>query len=614
MKKNHILLTAAAICALAACSKVAEQEIPAENTPADEPQVTEWTYISALGGEENVDGSSKASINGTTAAFTWNTGDKIAVYSGDKFYFSQGLDASYNGTNDAEFAFAGSINADRKFFAVYPASLVSENSSCSDNSISISLPGSYKYSEVKNDLSPTPMIAANAPDGSLAFKSICALVRVHVLCVPKDAYTIRITFPGKKVHGEFTLSNFSIGADGVATTTTDGNDDTITITDLGISTFSGINNGPTINVPIPIGVASSQEYLYIRVGAYDSMGNKINSIDTPLKVVSSVPTNWAPGRLTSRKVTAKLPYFTTNGKTNKRVVLAPGNLVATLTVKPTSDTNPTGDVTNWRFAEHQYDALGDYSGNKFQNVGDDIDLFAWIGASATYDYESDSNTNAKYGILYPVSDRTVFCGNVNAEKIKYNWADIFNGVTYPAGTWRLPNNDREGGDSANEWNRIASTRTPEGGSSSYVSAKATIKNGDDVVARGLILFPNNYTHPYGVKTLVNYTRAAMPASHWADNEITLTEWDILEKVGGCAFLPVTSARWRNSGSNTSDYFGDLAYWNDYATSTTHAGAMMVSDADYCAKSLLGNGSTNFSGAKSCDRRNGCAVRLIRDVD
>ena len=604
MKKYLFIIAAAAMCMLAACSKEKEQIISEENVPAVK-HLPGWTYISALAGDE----SGKASIDGTSAAFSWNTGDRIAVFSGSTYHLSDALASNFDGTNSAEFAFDGDIEADRANFAIYPASLVLDGTSVrtgcegdyTADYLTIMLPGSYTLAEVQDNVSPTPMIAVNAPGSGLSFKSVCALVRISVKNVPKDAACLKVCFPGKRVQGYFSLENFVAGTDGVIVEpSSDEGDDTITITDLGISSFTDL----VVNVPVPTGVASSQEYLYVRVGAYDSTDHKINSIDTPLKVSSSIPTAWAPGRLASKKVTAKLPYFTCNTSTKKKVVLAPGNLQATIVTKPTSTTNPVGAGDNWRFAEHQYDALGDCSGNKFGNVGETIDLFAWIGTSATYSFAD----NEKYGLLWPGAAAT-YRGDQKSEAIKFSWADLFNGVSYPVNTWRLPKYD--GG----EWARIANTRIS---GDNYVSAKATIKDGEDIIARGLIIFPDEYTHPYGVKDIVSHTRDAAPASKYSDNIISLVEWDILEKVGGCAFLPVTSTRERVSEGGkyiiyTNIKYGDGVYWTDTGSSSAggSANALIISDYDYCTASYS---SASRIENKSVNRYNGCAVRLIRDVN
>lgn len=613
MKKLYIF-SAVLLVVAAACS---QENVPAadesqaqsqEVQPVDEP--VKVTYIEAY-----FDDGTKASIGGGGGAFSWSVGDKIAVYTADGYKMSDALEAA---ASSATFSFSGSNafeDAGRTDLAVFPASMVFDGESVrsgsasnhTTSSLTITLPASYTLAQAQDNETPRPMIATNTPGSGLAFKSICALVRVTVNNLPKDTYSLKVSFPGKKVQGDFTLGDLTVGTSGVVTASTAGEDDTVTITDLGISEFT---TSLVVNVPVPMGVASSQEYLYVRVGAYDSTNHKINSIDTPIKVEESVPTAWAPGRTAGKKVTATLPYFLTNDKTKKKIVFAPGNLQGTITAKPTSDSDKYGAAGSWRFASHQYDALGDCSGNKFGAVGQDLDLFSWIGASATYDYESAPDS--KWGVIWPNNSADAEAvGSTHPEKIKYSWAELFNGVTYPAGTWRLPNGDKEGGDSSTEWQRLVYARTTTSG---YVVAKATIKNGEDLVARGLIVFPDTYTHPYGVKALVNYGRADSAAGHYADNEITLAEWDILENVGGCAFLPVTSNRIRSGGANTSTNISDAAYWADYSTNTTQGCIMVASDADVSAKSLNGNSSTTISVAKSCLRKNGCAVRLIRDVN
>ena len=635
MKKYLFIIAAAATCMLAACTKEIKEnvseEIITEETPSAIEQKPGWTYIGAA----NIEGvPTAASVSGGThSTFTWNTGDKIAVYSGSIYYVSDGLASAYDGTNSAVFAFEGEINAGRADFAVYPASLVHDGTavrtgSASDHtaaSLKITLPGTYTLAEVQDEVSPTPMIAVNAPGQALAFKSVCALLRITVRYIPKDAHTLRISFPGKKVCGEFTLADFVAGAKGVVLedSAAEG-DDTIIITDLGINSFT---DSLVINVPVPMGVASSQEYRYVRVAAYDHFekggdvfDHKINSIDSPVKLTDpadagSQPLNWAPGRKARRTVTAKLPYFTCNNKNNTKVVLAPGNLLADIKTKPTS--SAVGEAENWRFAKHQYDALGDYSGNKFEAVGDSLDLFAWTGLSAAVTLSLN-----QYGMLYP-SRKDDWNGTTAVEKLKYSWADLFNGVTYPVDTWRVPNGDKTDEETQTEMWRLTYERT---GTNGYLSAKVTIldKNGTDVLARGLLLFPDNFELPYSVGEITNHAGSSgVKTAHYSDNELSFEKWDLLERVGGCAFLPVTSVRDNIKESsdnkyhlNTYRFFGDAAYWNDYSISKNNSAALIVSDIDYCQYSCIdsSNPTTNLNPGKSVGRQKGCAVRLIRNVN
>ena len=642
MKKYLFIIAAAATCLLVACSKEKELRAPENETQTTVEHLPGWTYISA-NGEEDI----KGTVSSNDATFSWSTGDQIAVYSGNTYHKSAGLASDYNNKKNVEFAFEGSINANRSNFAVFPASLIFDGddvrtdigSNVTSSALTIVLPASYSLAEVQSTTSPTPMIAANASDGSLAFKSICALLRITVKYIPKDAYTLKVTFPGKKVHGVFTLNDFVVGTDGLPVAASSGvADETITITNLGISAFT---SSLIINIPVPIGKVTNDDYRYVRVGAYDSTDHMINSIDTPIKVdgTTSAPLVWNPTRLTSRMVTANLPYFTTNSKTSKKVVFASGNLVATTTTLPASSTSPIGAANNWRFAEHQYDALGDCDANRFAATGD-IDLFAWIGEGASQDYEYN-----QYGILHPgASPIQTFAGYLNPDNLKCNFGDIFNGDTYPANTWRLLNNNLEGGETSSESARLLTRTTTSG----YVVTKATIlqENGTDTLIRGAIIFPDTYTHPYGFKEIKYTARCDRTITqeypsgsghygskncHWKNNVITLAEWDILEKQG-CVFLPMTSVRaWiKESGVykiDTDDYFGECGYWTGYGTTTyvantnpkeptatnNNAGAIIVSDEYYCTKTL-GDGKTGITPGKSSDRRRGHAVRLIRDVN
>lgn len=599
MKNSIIYFAVAATCLLAACAK---KEVPVQEASAN------LFYIQAQGGEVT-----KAAIDNTSAAFTWSAGDQIAVYTTDGYKKSVAL--TEGGSASASFAFSEDIDNDRADFALFPASLVFDGDTprgCASehtaDELDIVVPDSYTLAQVQGDASPVYMVAANAPGDALAFKQMGALLRIKVQYIPKDAQTLKVTFPGQKVQGLFALFDFAAG-DGIPAEA--GDEDTITITDLGISEFT---DALIINIPVPCGVNAK----YVRVGAYDSTNHKINSIDVPIKEVESVPTAWKPARKAARKVVASLPYFTSNGKTKKKVVFAPGNLQATILTVATSSST-VGSASSWRFAEHQYDALGDCSGNKFENIGDDIDLFAWIGNSATQTFEDEQ----KFGVIFPVANSSTppaeRFGNVAGEYIKNDWGSIFNGNTYPANTWRLPNGDKEEGDTYTEWERLVNKRSYD-----YICAKATIiaNDSETIIARGLVIFPDTFTLPYGFSTTTNggalqgYAKDASSGTHYADNIMTLAMWELLEEKGGCAFLPVTSDRIRSSGANTSTNVGDAAYWANYSSAddVRYAIALISSDANLCTSSLNGSSKTQIVAKRNVNRSCGLSVRLIRDVN
>lgn len=591
MKKSIWMILAAAVFLPVACSRNEDADITA---PAKE---TVWTYISALGGENGT----KASTDGNTGAFSWNTGDQIAMYSGSTYYKSASLSSTYNTEASATFAFAGEIEAGRTDFAVFPASLVFDGddvrtSSASNHdadNLTITLPASYTLEQVLDNVAPTPMIAANVKGQGLAFKSICPLLRVTVNNVPKQTRRIEFDFNGKKVQGEFTLTGVEAGTTKVETSATDNTDDIITILTPDITTFGNL----VINLPIPAGVTSIGEYTDITITSYDaaSGGHKINAITTAIRADG----NWVPGRKSARKLAATLPVFT--AATGKKVVFAPGNLQAVLEKAnvPTSS-NPIGTASSWQFAEHQYSIIGDTSVNKFYtNSSGAIDLFSWVGNSA------DNNS---YGILFVTSYDAAYHGNVNNESLKSDWGqNIISdaGGDYPAGTWYTPTNSH--------WAYIFNTRTVAS------SFNAEIENARFIKAKvgdnpGIILFPDNYVHPAGLSkpSSINMTGAESggPTVAYTVNTISLANWEKMERAG-CVFLPCVGYR----AYGTSSYYianrvgqadENACYWSSTGT---------MKDSQYFAAwGLYFNSSKGWVSSNGGLRQQGRSVRLIRDVN
>ena len=618
MKRVYFYITAAAICWLTACAKETVQPVQ-EDQPA--VQQDDITYIFANGSEL---AATKASID-DEAAFTWNTNDQIAVYSGSKYYKSKSLAADYNNTPEATFEFSGNINAGRKDFAIFPSSLVFNGSTVYENSaaehdaecLTLNLPGEYNLSQVAFNKTPVPMISANAPDGGLAFKNLCALLRFKLVNVPKQTSYITFCFHGKKVYGCFSLTDVVPGESAIEAEDTE-DEDVIRVNNNNY--FSTFQKGLVINLPVPVGT-----YTDVTITTYDSDNHKINAFTTPINPSA----NWAAGRRSARKRIAYLPVFTLKGNINwgagVKVVFAPGNLQATIERKPVYNQNIVGavDSTSWRFAEHQYDALGNCAGNVLSSAGD-IDLFAWIGESATYPYEN----NEKWGVIFPSysslnpkpSNWTEYLGNgAIGESLKYDWGMnlIHDEVgAYPAGTWRVPNRGEEINNSwTTEWQRVLTARKdPNNGNAliPYQCAKATLKNGEEVVAYGLIVFPDTYNHPADVPALTNYAAGKASSAHYSGNILTLEDWSKMEGAG-CVFLPVTNVRTKPSAVECRNN-GDAAYWASFATGSSNGSALVVSDAEVCEKSLNGDNATQMNGSKSCGRQNGCAVRLVRQVN
>lgn len=586
MKKYFVIC--AALLAVACSQKdvivveePAEPQVSEETLPAEDP-AEKVTYIKA----ERVE--TKASINNTTGVFTWNAGDRIAVYAGG-YKISDALSGTYDNQSSATFAFSGTEafdDGDRANFAVYPAGLVCDNNNIpyttdvTASSLKVNLPASYTLAQVQGELAPVPMIAANAPSGGLAFKNICALVRLTVNNISKDANTLKITFPGKKVQGEFTLSAVNPGSSALVTANTSGADDTITITDLGISAFT---SGLVISVPVPTGVASSQEYGNVVVGAYDANQNKIHSISTPIK-----ETAWVPTRLSAKKVTTTLPVFSISAE--KKVVFAPGNLQAVLGAEMVGTTNSNGHyfwgAKSWQFAPNQYTVIGNTAENRLDAPAENqvIDLFSWIGASKAY------TDDRRFGIYVFASGSgtTGGTGNTMEEEKLADWGVNEIGA-YQANTWRTL--------AGADWGYVLTSS--DRSSTRFTKIVLTLSSSPLTTVNGLILFPDQYTHPLSDE-FANINRTGVTFA--AGGSISLADWALLE-AAGCVFLPSAGMRTYSDGRVISDN-EKAVYWTTTASSSSANQAMALYGTDN------GLQTSGYSRA----RYYGAAVRLARDVN
>ena len=577
MKKINYFIAVAAVF-LASCSNN-DEPILSENQQSESVRVT---YIRA---DANEDATTRGSVDGTTAAFTWNTGDKIAVYAGG-YKISDGLESTYNAATNATFAFSGDnavTESNRANFAIFPASLVWDGTSIRSGSASdytatslkLTLPASYTLAQVQDDVSPTPMIATNAPNGDLSFKALCPLLRVTVVNIPKQTKRIEFDFNGNKVQGEFALTGVTPGTTAIATSVTDGADDIITVTMADNTTW---HDNLVINLPVPTGT-----YGNITITAYDatSDGHAVLTLTKPIK-----STGWTPTRKSSRKMTATLPVFSVSA--GKKVVFAPGNL------------QYQASTSTWRFAEHQYDYVGDATkGNvsvestKSNNASVSssytgwIDLFGW-GTSGSA--PSGQTARAPY---YTTKTSAYYVSNITTsgaswgENSEWDWGHnaISNGGN-TADTWRTLTSD--------EW--VYLINVDNSGSYRQVTVgsdeKAPYGNASVNGVYGLVLLPDGWDG--SVHSGFSYGK-----SSWSNvyTESSTPKWSEMESAG-CVFLPAAGYR----SSTTVGGVGSVGgYWSSTASGSSSA---------YC----LYFGSGSCVSAFSDNRYVGYSVRLVQNLN
>lgn len=207
----------------------------------------------------------------------------------------------------------------------------------------------------------------------------------------------------------------------------------------------------------------------------------------------------------------------------------------------------------WRFAEQQYDTIGDANKNISSSCSNWIDLFGWgTGYNPTKtdtDYKKYSYFN-DWG-LNPISNG----GN-------------------KANTWRTLSKD--------EWDYLFNNRT--NARNLRGCAKVNNKN-------GYILLPDNFVLPNGVSFQAD-------AKKPSENTYTINQWIKME-IAGAVFLPNAGSRYN---TEISDY--ECNYWS--STPNSVSGAINGEAAAYYM---------NFSSLQVgyILRTYGLAVRLVKDV-
>ena len=224
-------------------------------------------------------------------------------------------------------------------------------------------------------------------------------------------------------------------------------------------------------------------------------------------------------------------------------------------------------TSTWRFAENQYDIIGEANKNISASYSDWIDLFGWgtgtnpTNASTDYMQYDDY---AEWG----------------ANKIS-NGGNIAN-------AWYTLTGD--------EWKYLFFTR-PNAATLFGLGAV----NGQN----GVILLPDNWTLPAGA-AFTPSTENGMEldgtnmyknssGSNYTDNTYTATEWEVMQ-AAGAVFLPAAGAR---SGNTVVNEGSDGYYWSSTSPATLAAYAVFI--------------SANSLEANTSNRSYGFSVRLVRDA-
>ena len=291
----------------------------------------------------------------------------------------------------------------------------------------------------------------------------------------------------------------------------------------------------------------------------------------------------------------------------KQVIFSPGNLQFNAMQGTHQCADGTTQQGTWRFAEHQWDYVGDATkGNVYEGetkcdnakinatYNGWIDLFGWGtsgwsgGVNAYKPYET-SQRNKDY---YPGGQSNT---DLTGTYAKADWG-VYNQIGEdPAGTWRTLTKD--------EWYYLVRGRK---------EAEKLFGLGTVNDVPGMILLPDDWITPEGV----TFTPSTDKGLNWSStysffinnnednyshNVYTSAQWDKMES-GGAVFLPAAGDRLNGTKVNDVLEFGN--YW-----STTH----YSSYSPYLFTFYKGSFSPQAYSAREDGRTFGHSVRLVSDV-
>ena len=236
-------------------------------------------------------------------------------------------------------------------------------------------------------------------------------------------------------------------------------------------------------------------------------------------------------------------------------------------------------TNTWRFAENQYDYVGEANSNISSYNDGWIDLFGW----GTSGYNHGAVCYQPWSISETYSDYYAYGEayyNLYDQTGQADWG--YNPISNGGNNfclWRAL--------TYSEWIYLLTSRNT---SSGVLYAKAKV-NGTN----GLILLPDDWD----ASVILNNTNTIN--SNYTSNIISITEWTYSFEAKGVVFLPAAGHRGLDISINDVGSFG--LYWSATQRSEWENSAYMI----YFHKS-------DFSYNISNNRVSGLSVRLVHDAE
>jgi hypothetical protein len=510
-------------------------------------------------------GGARMDVNTVTGEVTYEEGDVIYVVSSGKYVGT----LTHNGTNFGGTITNPTVGEPLHFYFLGNVAPAETLAAGTTTTCSVVITDQTEHLPVIEYAPSDETYTAGATAFTAFLLNKCALVKFNVTTSSEDATCV--TGFNNKVTVNFTDALF---------------------------TYSKVNGG---NITLPAGSGEKWAILLPQEAMEASEAGSAYSQDgTYTGTCGAVPAIYDNGFLTtgvevnvtSEVNPSEVPVGAISGKftinaNGDQVYFSQGNL------------QYQASTNTWRFAENQYDYLGEANSNISQTYDGWIDLFGW-GTSGwdngnvyyqPYDYEYLTDWNAyDYGYGYGPTDGTSYNYNLTG--------------TYANADWGVYNAVSNGGNVPNQWRTLNSSNSYPYSEWYYIlynrSTLSGIRYAKGIVngVNGVILLPDNWnTSVYEL----NYTnRGDAP---YTINNITIEDWALLES-SGAVFLPAAGYRY---GTSVSYLGSEGSYWWSGYYDNRRAYRLSFNSTNLSSFS-------NSNSAYTNNRYYGLSVRLVRDAE
>ena len=536
MKKLGIIaMTFALVLGMSQCKK--------ENATVSNDDGVKVTITLNVSGN----GGSRVAVTPETGEVTFENGDVIHVVSNGAYVGT----LTYNGTQ-----FNGEITEPTEgqqlqfyFLGNKTPEFNSDNTGCS-----VVISDQTEYLPVISYAPSRENYQIGKTDYNATLLNKCALVKFDVTTISEAATCI--TGMNNKVTVEFETNGFTYsqeGAGSIALPAGNGEKWAILLpqdemTDAVVNSYDGIHAGTCGTVP----AITANDYL--TEGITVTIDHRAGVIEGLFSVSATKQVRFSKGNL--------------------QYIGSAGN----------GDDNNTGAY--WKFADHQWDCIGETTPQATDSKTIDRDLFGW----ATSGYAHNNYIYQPWSISTTSSSYKPYNSNFADLYGQADWGynAIRNGGNAENSGWRTPSFD--------DWRYLFNTRSTASGIGWVVGSV----NG----VNGYILLPDDWSAAYYT---LNYPNDN--SNGYGSNTITAEDWTNTLEAHGAVFLPAGGQRF--AVKNFGGFQGDFIQIQHVGTNGHYWSSKCYNPSQ--AYKLYFAGAMVSTTSRS-DRCFGLSVRLVRDAE